>query len=100
VDLLVEHWSEDWSELAWLRLGGLAALIDPGDEDHAAAVTELREKYPQYATHALDERPAIRIEILVARSWGRLEPSGRGGSPPRPAAGSGSSSSPRGSRRR
>lgn len=74
VDLLVDRWSEDWTELAWLRLRGRAALLEPGDPAILAAAGDLRAKYPQYASHRLEDRPAIRIEVLAARSWGRLEP--------------------------
>ena len=73
VDLLVDRWSEDWSQLAWLRIRGRATVIEPGDSMHALALPTLRAKYPQYATHALEGRPAIRIDIVAARSWGRLE---------------------------
>ncbi|HET7728136.1 MAG TPA: TIGR03668 family PPOX class F420-dependent oxidoreductase [Candidatus Limnocylindrales bacterium] len=70
VTLLVERWSEDWAELAWLRCDGRAELIEPGgDED---AVRALRAKYPQYATHALEQRPLVRIAVERARSWGHL----------------------------
>jgi PPOX class probable F420-dependent enzyme len=69
VTVLVERWSDDWSQLAWLRLQGDAALLESGDE-HAAAVALLRERYPQYASHNLDARPMIRIGVSRAVSWG------------------------------
>ncbi len=76
VSLLVDHWSEDWSRLAWLRLGGRADLLAPdaaGERDeHAAAVAALRVKYPQYSTHRLEDRPIIRIAVERSRSWGNL----------------------------
>jgi PPOX class probable F420-dependent enzyme len=75
VGLLVDRWSEDWSQLGWLRLAGRAALIEPDGPaaaEHATAVEALRAKYPQYATHRLEERPIIRIEVEQARSWGDL----------------------------
>jgi PPOX class probable F420-dependent enzyme len=79
VALLVDRWSEDWSRLGWLRLRGLAEVVEPGDqgEEHAAAVAALRGKYPQYETHRLEERPLIRIVIERSRSWGNLESSQR-----------------------
>jgi PPOX class probable F420-dependent enzyme len=74
VSLLVDRWSEDWAQLAWLRLEGTASLLDPGPGDvgaeHAAAVLALRAKYPQYAGHRLEERPMIRIIVERAISWG------------------------------
>lgn len=74
VGLLVDHWSEDWSELGWLRLEGTASLLEPGEEvEHRAAVAALRAKYPQYASHGLEDRPIIRIVVERARGWGRLD---------------------------
>lgn len=72
VALLVHRWSEDWSELGWLRLRGTATLVEPNDapDEHAAAVADLRTKYPQYLAHRLEDRPLIRIAIVAARSWG------------------------------
>jgi PPOX class probable F420-dependent enzyme len=77
VRLLIDRWSEDWAHLAWLRLDGRADLLAPdaaGDDrhEHASAVAALREKYPQYATHHLGNRPIIRIVVDRARSWGNL----------------------------
>jgi PPOX class probable F420-dependent enzyme len=73
VTLLVDRWDEDWSQLAWLRCDGTAALLDPGSEEHAAAVSELRQKYSQYAGHHLEERPLISVVIERATSWGALD---------------------------
>jgi PPOX class probable F420-dependent enzyme len=73
VGLLVDRWSEDWSRLGWLRVDGSASLVEPGlDPEHGDAVAALRAKYPQYASHALEGRPIIRIVIERARSWGEL----------------------------
>jgi coenzyme F420-0:L-glutamate ligase / coenzyme F420-1:gamma-L-glutamate ligase len=74
VALLVERWSEDWSELGWVRLAGAAEIVEPAAEpgEHAAALAALRDKYPQYATHRLEERPVIRIDVTGSRSWGSL----------------------------
>ncbi len=66
VMLLVQRWSEDWSELAWLRLAGTASLAEtpPGD-----VVVALRARYPQYAAHDLEHRPALRIVVGRATRW-------------------------------
>lgn len=77
VTLLIDRWSEDWARLGWLRLNGIADVLEPADGDaaveHATAVAALRTKYPQYATHHLEGRPMIRIRIDDARSWGNLD---------------------------
>lgn len=72
VTVLVDRWSEDWSELAWVRVRGRASVLAPGGEEHATALQALREKYPQYRDHRLEDRPVIVIAITEARSWGRL----------------------------
>ncbi|HXG40191.1 MAG TPA: hypothetical protein VNJ28_04540, partial [Candidatus Limnocylindrales bacterium] len=69
-------WDEDWSRLAWLRLHGTGEILEPQPherEEHAAAVAALRAKYPQYASHRLEERPIIRIVGDRFRSWGAIE---------------------------
>jgi PPOX class probable F420-dependent enzyme len=65
VTLLVDRWSEDWSELGWLRVEGSAAVV----ESDPSAVEALRAKYPQYRGHDLESRPMIRITIEHASSW-------------------------------
>ena len=73
VELLVDHWSEDWSELAWLRLRGSARLLEPADPDdaaeHAHAVGLLRVRYEQYARQRLEDRPILRIAVERVSSW-------------------------------
>jgi PPOX class probable F420-dependent enzyme len=76
VSLLVARWDEDWSRLGWVRIDGLAVLVEPpatrDGSEHAAAVAALRAKYPQYLRQALERRPLIRIEIQRTIAWGRL----------------------------
>jgi PPOX class probable F420-dependent enzyme len=97
VTVLIDRWSEDWTHLAWLRWDGRASLTDDATE-RRAAIDALRAKYAQYATHALESRPLVRIVIDRVRSWGDLSDPGRPRSPS--GEGSGTSSSPGGSRRR
>jgi PPOX class probable F420-dependent enzyme len=81
VAVLVDRWSEDWSELAWLRLDGTAAVLEPADADSDSAAAErgpviaaLRAKYPQYRDHDLESRPIIRIVVQRAVGWGDVDP--------------------------
>ncbi len=80
--LLVDRWSEDWARLGWVRLEVRADLLEPDTkhrDEHAVAVTALREKYAQYATHRLDDRPILRFTIQRTISWGALGPDADGG---------------------
>jgi PPOX class probable F420-dependent enzyme len=71
VTLLFERWSEDWSELAWLRARGSADLVEPLAEPgvHRWAVEALRSKYPQYRAQHLEGSPLIRITIDDTVAW-------------------------------
>ncbi|AUX10596.1 PPOX class putative F420-dependent enzyme [Halalkaliarchaeum desulfuricum] len=72
VALVVDHYTDNWSELGWVQVRGTATLVDPDDTIHAAAVTALRSKYDQYDAHDLERRPLIRISPGSVRSWGTL----------------------------
>jgi PPOX class probable F420-dependent enzyme len=67
VTLLVDRWSEDWSELGWLRLEGRAVLVEPPLPP--GILDALLARYPQYASHDLRARPAIRIQIERVITW-------------------------------
>jgi PPOX class probable F420-dependent enzyme len=71
VEVLVEHWDEDWRRLAWVRLDGTATLLEPAvvPGEHATAVGALRAKYPQYRTQRLEDRPILRVGIGHATTW-------------------------------
>jgi PPOX class probable F420-dependent enzyme len=73
--LLIDRWSEDWAQLAWIRVECHGVLLEPEPherEEHAAAIAALREKYPQYAGHRLEERPVLRFTVDRAIAWGNL----------------------------
>jgi PPOX class probable F420-dependent enzyme len=72
VSLLVHRWDEDWSRLAWVRLHGVATLTEPGMVS-LGVVEDLRAKYPQYETQAIDRRPMLSVAIDRISSWGNLE---------------------------
>ena len=69
VSVLVDHWDENWTKLAWLRLIGRASILESGAAEHAVAISLLRERYPQYADHRLEARPIIRIAVQHTKSW-------------------------------
>ncbi len=73
VTLLADRWSEEWSELGWLRAYGVGELLEPEPrerDEHDAAVAMLREKYPQYVEQNLESRPIIRIAVDRVVAWG------------------------------
>jgi PPOX class probable F420-dependent enzyme len=69
VALVVDHYSEDWQQLAWVLARGQAGLLEPGASGHAEALLALRLKYPQYETMRLEALPVIVICDLSLTSW-------------------------------
>lgn len=72
VSLVIDRYAEDWTELAFALVHGRAKAIEPtgrSAREHAAAVSLLRDKYVQYRSMALDERPVIKIVPLRITFW-------------------------------
>lgn len=69
VCLLVDRYSEDWGELAWLQVRARAELTSPGQPEHARAIAALRERYPQYRSMRLEIRPVLTLRPEQIVSW-------------------------------
>jgi coenzyme F420-0:L-glutamate ligase/coenzyme F420-1:gamma-L-glutamate ligase len=69
VSLIVDRWSEDWSQLAWLQVRADAFLLDAGGPEHAEAVAALRARYVQYMDMPLDELPMLCLTPRRIISW-------------------------------
>jgi len=66
--LLVDQYDEDWDQLWWIRLDGVARVIDPGDE-YDDVIPPLYDKYRgQYGLHA-PGGPAIVLDIERWSGW-------------------------------
>jgi PPOX class probable F420-dependent enzyme len=67
VSLLVDHYTEDWTALWWIRLDGTASVVESGGvRDRALAC--LREKYDQYVREP-PPGPVISISVASWRAW-------------------------------
>jgi PPOX class probable F420-dependent enzyme len=63
VEVLIDHYEDDWSKLWWVRLRGTARIVeDP------RAVDLLVAKYPQYAERR-PEGPVIAIHVEERSQW-------------------------------
>jgi PPOX class probable F420-dependent enzyme len=66
--LLVDHYEDDWTRLWWNRIGGEAAVHEPGDAVDIAARRALVAKYRQYeATPPAGAVYSMRLERVT--SW-------------------------------
>jgi PPOX class probable F420-dependent enzyme len=69
--LVVDRYSDDWSQLGWVMLHGPAEILSAGEEhDHAQSL--LCARYPQLARMQIAHLPVIAIRIARTRSWGNL----------------------------
>jgi PPOX class probable F420-dependent enzyme len=64
--LVVDHYSDDWEELAWVQLLGVVSLLDL--DEGGEAVSALNAKYPQYES-APPPGPLLRLEVERALWW-------------------------------
>ena len=82
VSLVIDDYSEDWSNLGYVIIAGRAEIISPAESDgeHARAVALLREKYEQYRSMAIDERLVIKIAIKSVKRWDAGKPATKEGS--------------------
>ena len=69
VALVIDRYSDDWSELAYLLIQGTAALIHPGAAEHSRAVALLRERYLQYLAMPIEQQPVIAIRPTKVVAW-------------------------------
>ncbi len=67
--LVIDHYDDDWSRLAWVMVRGRGAAAPAGDR-HDAAIEALRARYEQYRTMDLDGRPLLRLVPERVNSWG------------------------------
>ena len=70
VALVIDRYSDDWSELAYLLIQGTALLIRPDQAEHSHAVALLRQRYAQYLAMPIEQQPVIAIRPVKVVAWG------------------------------
>jgi PPOX class probable F420-dependent enzyme len=63
VEVLIDHYEDDWSRLWWVRLRGTARIVD---DPHALEL--LAAKYPQYRERP-PAGPVIAVSIDERSEW-------------------------------
>ena len=71
--LMVDRYSDDWSQLGYVLIATAAALV-VDDGERSDAVRALKRKYVQYQTLLPDDAPVIRLRPVRVSSWGDLTP--------------------------
>jgi PPOX class probable F420-dependent enzyme len=65
--LLVDHYAEDWSTLWWVRVDGVARVIEGGPE-RELAIRALAARYDQYRRQP-PPGAVVAIDITAWRAW-------------------------------
>lgn len=73
VSLVVDEYTEAWTDLGWVQVRGQAKHLYPGNKLHGIAIKALRDKYDQYRSHALEKNPVIQITPGSVISWGSID---------------------------
>jgi PPOX class probable F420-dependent enzyme len=71
VALVIDHYEENWQQLAYVLIHGIARVVDD-DAEYARALQQLRHKYSQYHAMTLSQErnPVVRIEPQHVHAWG------------------------------
>jgi PPOX class probable F420-dependent enzyme len=72
IALVIDRYSDDWSQLAYLLIQGTAALLPPSAAEHGRAVALLRERYLQYQAMPIEQQPVIVIRAASVVEWGAI----------------------------
>jgi PPOX class probable F420-dependent enzyme len=69
VTVLVDHYEEDWTRLWWVRLDGVARVLERGPE-RERALELLQAKYEQYRAES-PTGPVIAVRVARWRAWSK-----------------------------
>jgi PPOX class probable F420-dependent enzyme len=76
VAIVIDHYEEDWAQLAYVMIRGTARVVEDPQE-YMVALRALREKYMQYRgmTFTPEHNPIVKIEPQHVHAWGaRFKP--------------------------
>jgi PPOX class probable F420-dependent enzyme len=73
VSVLVDHYSEDWTELWWVRADGAARLVPVTEPEGRTAIELLTGRYPRYREEP-PPGPVIAIDVDNWAQWAAAAP--------------------------
>ncbi len=73
VAIVVDRYSDDWTQLGFVQLEGLAE-IEARAAEYTHAMSILRQRYPAYRDMQLEQstNPLVRVTLVGFHSWGLL----------------------------
>jgi coenzyme F420-0:L-glutamate ligase/coenzyme F420-1:gamma-L-glutamate ligase len=78
VAVVVDHYEDDWAQLAYVMIRGTAQIVDD-NEEYMLVLRNLRDKYRPYRTMPLspERNPIVRIDPERVNVWGERFRHGR-----------------------
>jgi PPOX class probable F420-dependent enzyme len=70
--LLIDQYSDDWSQLGYVQVTCHAELLGPENDRHGRALLLLRQRYVQYRGMALERYPVILLTPTRIVAWGPI----------------------------
>lgn len=70
--LLIDHYADDWTQLGYVLIHGLATLVYRGEPFHDRAMVLFRERYTQYQHMNLTQRAVIAFTATRIVTWGAV----------------------------
>jgi hypothetical protein len=69
---VIDHYEDDWSQLAYVMIRGTASIVDD-NEEYLLVLRNLRDKYRSYRAMQLsrDRNPLVRISPAQVNLWGQ-----------------------------
>jgi PPOX class probable F420-dependent enzyme len=69
VEVVVDHYEEDWTKVWWVRARGQARILEPSDhEARSRALGLLAARYPQYRDQPPDG-PVVVVALTSITGW-------------------------------
>lgn len=67
VSILIDHYTDEWERLWWVRLDGIARVVTES-ADSEEALNLLAQRYPQYGA-AMPAGPVVSVAIERMTGW-------------------------------
>ena len=69
VAVLVDHYTEDWRELWWVRADGVGRVLDPAAAEARRGIAALVDRYPRHYADDPPGGPVLAVDVTRWSGW-------------------------------
>jgi PPOX class probable F420-dependent enzyme len=69
VAVLVDHYTEDWRELWWVRADGVGRVLDPAAAEARRGIAALVDRYPRHYAADPPGGPVLAVDVSRWSGW-------------------------------